>query len=355
MEELNLNNIGTGQVIKNYKEFCALLEIKPRTGKSKIIQQEKIGEFIDYHKEGNKIIIDKIKAKRALLMDKRQLGNTCKTAIEIGDVILHKLLEDYKGEELVITQTELLYRLMLITDDYKQFLYNTELYHKNTGIDYKYLNEYRLKVGNQINKRIVNALNRLEKSGYILYNKQQNLIFKMKNKEGESINHRYSITEEVDKKKYIDCKLRAFDKLNALRILEDKPAIKDVSMIFVYGELKRFKKLSCEELSNVFNEECINFWDAYVISTTKLALDKVLDDKRYNGNIDYIKRNFYELLENVTKNIREQELQRLRKLYKILYKQETENVTWGEPARFESDKILFIIENIEKMSYTFIY
>ena len=100
-------------------------------------------------------------------MDKRQLGNTCKTAIEIGDVILHKLLEDYNGEELVITQTELLYRLMLITDDYKQFLYNTELYHKNTGIDYKYLNEYRLKVGNQINKRIVNALNRLEKSGYI--------------------------------------------------------------------------------------------------------------------------------------------------------------------------------------------
>ena len=316
---LNLSNIGTGQVIKNYKELCRLLEIKVCAGNSKISQLEQLKEYIDYHKEGNKFVIDKIKHTEGRLIDRRTLGNTSKTAIEMGDVILHLLLEEYRGEQLLITSTELLYRLLLITDQYKQFLFETEKYQRNTGIDFKYLNNYRLKVGNQINDRIVTALNRLEKSGYILYNKQQNLVFKSENEDDESTTV-YPLTKEMDKKTYIDCKLKAFDKLNALRTLEDKPVIKDMNMVFIYGELKRFKKLCCEELSDKFNRECINFWDAYAITTTKMALKKVIDDVKYNQNIDYIKNNFYTLLEHTTKNIREEEIKRLTNLYDVIYK-----------------------------------
>lgn len=352
MEELNLQNIGTGQVIKNYKEFCKLLGIEPKSGRSKKFQEEKLREFVEYHKEGNKIVIDKIKHKTGTLIDRRTLGNTCKTSIEIGDVILHLLLEEYRGEQLLITSTELLYRLLLITDEYKQFLFETEKYQRNTGIDFKYLNNYRLKVGSQLNDRIVTALNRLEKSGYILYNKQQNLVFKSDDTEGTEI---YPLLEEVDRKTYINCKLKAFDKLNALRVLEDKPKIKDMNMIFIFGELKRFKKLSCEELTEVFGRECVNFWDAFAITTTRMALNRVIDDNKYNQNINYIRNNFYNLLEHTTKNIKEEEIKRLTDLYDIIYKQESENVDWGMPTRFESEQILYVIKNIEKMSYEFIY
>lgn len=354
VEQPRLDKIGTGQVIKNYKELCNILEIKVCSGNSKISQLEQLKEFVDYHKEGNKFVIDNIKHTEGRFIDRRTLGNTCKTAIEIGDVILHLLLEEYRGEQLLITSTELLYRLLLITDEYKQFLFETEKYQRNTGIDFKYLNNYRLKVGNQINDRIVTALNRLEKSGYILYNKQQNLVFKSIDEESED-SVVYPLIKESDKKIYIDCKLRAFDKLNALRTLENKPTIKDMNMVFIYGELKRFKKLSCEEISEKFNRECINFWDAYAITTTTMALKKVVDDRKYNQNIEYIKNNFYELLENTTKNIREEEIQRLMDMYHMIYEQETNEVDWGKPTRFKSEQILFIIKNIEKMSYEFIY
>ena len=355
MEQPKLHKIGTGQVIKNYKELCKILEIKVCSGNSKISQLEQLKEFIDYHKEGNKFVIDNIKYSEGLIIDRRTLGNTWKTAIEIGDVILHLLLEEYKGEQLLITPTELLYRLLLITDEYKQFLFETEKYQRNTGIDFKYLNNYRLKVGNQINDRIVTALNRLEKSGYILYNKQQNLVFKATEDEENDDTVVYPLTKEIDKKMYINCKLRAFKKLNALRTLENKVIIKDMNMVFIYGELKRFKRLSCEELSEKFNRECVNFWDAYAITTTRMALESVVDDRKYNQNIEYIKNNFYELLEHTTKNIREEEIQRLTDLYHKIYEQESNEVDWGNPTRFKSEQILYVIKNIEKMSYEFIY
>lgn len=355
MEQPRLDKLGTGQVIKNYKELCKILEIKVCAGNSKKAQLEQLKEFVDYHKEGNKFVIDNIKHTEGRFIDRRTLGNTCKTAIEIGDVILHLLLEEYRGEQLLITSTELLYRLLLITDEYKQFLFETEKYQRNTGIDFKYLNNYRLKVGNQINDRIVTALNRLEKSGYILYHKQQNLVFKSTDDSENENNYVYPLTKESDKKLYIDCKLRAFDKLNALRTLEDKPPIKDMNMVFIFGELKRFKKLSCEELSEKFNRECINFWDAYAITTTRMALKRVVDDRKYNQNIEYIRNNFYELLENTTKNIREEEINRLMEMYHIIYEQESKEVDWGNPTRFKSEQILYIIRNIEKMSYEFIY
>ncbi|MGL5711431.1 MAG: hypothetical protein ACRCX2_00300 [Paraclostridium sp.] len=355
MEQPKLEKIDTGQIIKNYKELCNILEIKQKTGKSKIIQLDKLKEMVEYHKEGNKFVIDKMLNPEGRFVDRRTEGNASKTCIEIGDVILHMLLEEYRGEQLVVTPTELLYRLLLITDDYKQFLFDTEKYQRSTGIDFKYLNSYRLKIGNQLNERIVTALNKLEKSGYILYCKQQNLVFKTEEELDDNKTYRHPLIKEDEKKLYINCKLKAFDKLNALRVLEDKPAIKDMNMVFIYGELKRFKQLSCEEISDKFKKECVNFWDAYAITTTRMALRKVIGDMKYNQNIDYIKNNFYELLEHTTENIKEEEISRLMNMYNVFYKEETEKVDWGKPTRFDSEQILYVIRNIEKMSYEFIY
>ena len=47
-------------VIKNYKELCCLLEIEPTTSNSKKAQMKELGRFCSSHKEGQKIVIDKI-------------------------------------------------------------------------------------------------------------------------------------------------------------------------------------------------------------------------------------------------------------------------------------------------------
>ena len=63
---MNISNLKIGMVIKNYKELCKILEIKATSGEAKQNQLNKLAEVVEYHKEGNKFIIDNIKSCRNL-------------------------------------------------------------------------------------------------------------------------------------------------------------------------------------------------------------------------------------------------------------------------------------------------
>ena len=54
---MNLSNLKVEREVKNYKELCRLIGLKPCAGNSKIAQLKELERFIKYHKEGNKFII----------------------------------------------------------------------------------------------------------------------------------------------------------------------------------------------------------------------------------------------------------------------------------------------------------
>lgn len=56
---MNVENIEKGMIFKNYKEFCRFVEIEPTTGTAKKSQFKEFERFCEYHKEGQKIVIDK--------------------------------------------------------------------------------------------------------------------------------------------------------------------------------------------------------------------------------------------------------------------------------------------------------
>ena len=347
IEMPKVENLKVGQVIKNYKELCSLLEIKTKTGEAKQIQLEKLCNVIDYHKEGHKFVIDKIKAIDEIdFIDKRTLGNNSETSIEIGDVILHKLLTEYRGQEVTITSNELLVRLMLMSEKYKKFLYETDVFRCEIGINYEYLRKCRLKIGTQLNKRIESALKRLKNSGYIYYN--QKIHLRLINEGGQPYNK--ILDDNRDIGIFLDTKFKALDILNCLRAEEQKSKIDDMSKLMVFNEFKRFSKIVCDLLTDKFGDKCVAFWEGYIINTTRMALKRVVDDRTYNQHIEYIKNNFYELLENTTKNIREEEIKRLQSLHKEVYEQESNDVMWGEPTFFRSNDIEFEIKNILRLS-----
>lgn len=60
MINMKIENLKEGMVIKNYKELCELLELKPTTGRGKQNQLLLLNTWCDYHKQGNKFIIDNI-------------------------------------------------------------------------------------------------------------------------------------------------------------------------------------------------------------------------------------------------------------------------------------------------------
>jgi hypothetical protein len=59
-DNININNLGIGQVIKNYKELCKILNWEITGGNSKKLQLKDLKRYCKYHKEGNKYIIDEI-------------------------------------------------------------------------------------------------------------------------------------------------------------------------------------------------------------------------------------------------------------------------------------------------------
>lgn len=58
--EIDTSKLQPGMVIKNYKELCGLLGVKPTGGEAKKKQLNKFDTYFSYHKFGREIIIDEI-------------------------------------------------------------------------------------------------------------------------------------------------------------------------------------------------------------------------------------------------------------------------------------------------------
>ena len=57
---MRVENLHEGQIIKNYKELCKVLEIEEKPGKSRQLQHKHFNQYFEYKKEGHKYIINKI-------------------------------------------------------------------------------------------------------------------------------------------------------------------------------------------------------------------------------------------------------------------------------------------------------
>lgn len=117
---MKIENLTTGQVLKNYKELCEILGIEPKTGKSKQLQFKDLERYCKYHKEGNKIVIDGILSKELEKVDNRKLGNNNDQA-KCLRYLLCNLLSSYnieKNEVIGFSKGLLLRKLNLINENY---------------------------------------------------------------------------------------------------------------------------------------------------------------------------------------------------------------------------------------------
>lgn len=70
---MNIDNLKEGMIIKNYKELCKVLKIKPTGGSSKKAQLKELAMFVDYEKQGIKYLINEIYAFPKEKEDKRKV------------------------------------------------------------------------------------------------------------------------------------------------------------------------------------------------------------------------------------------------------------------------------------------
>lgn len=139
---MNIENLKEGQVIKNYKELCEILNWKTTGGTYKKARLKELERYCSYHKEGNKIIIDEIykDVKEKVDMRGKQDNNTPSYVEDIKLNIIGELLTKGINGKYVVGKGVLLRNVGL------------------TNCNYSYCKRRQSKLANylEINKEVIN-------------------------------------------------------------------------------------------------------------------------------------------------------------------------------------------------------
>lgn len=95
---MNIDNLKEGQIVKNYKELCLLLDEAIKSGKSKKLQLDDWLRYFEYTREGNKYIIEKIHKEILPKEDARENGNNSRYQEDISILLLDLLSQSEDGE-----------------------------------------------------------------------------------------------------------------------------------------------------------------------------------------------------------------------------------------------------------------
>ena len=219
---ININNLKEGMIIKNYKELCSMLDIPISSSNSKKAQLKELNRYCEYHKEGNKFIIDTIYDIPLEKEDKRQYAIHSKYKKEFN--IDHKL-KYHKGIYYIIDKYMNLYIGSTISSFRKRFNSHITRKYKNSN---NRLKTYDLLHNNNGTFNILYDMNNIEDKELIRMVEQEYIKYFKDNYKYNVINvfNTTSINTKgyknirLIKKKYKTVKILEDDYIKALDILK---------------------------------------------------------------------------------------------------------------------------------------
>ena len=161
------------KVYKNFRELCEELNWKVGTGKQKKLQLEELSRLCNWHKEGNKIVIDEVYEIAKEKVDKRANngGNSTKSTKEddgrrnknsiykeLDDIILNYLYCNTSDDTVNVTKNQLLRKC-----EFDISIQDNNEYSKET------INDVMDVYKSILTHAVDNSLKRLEKKGFINY------------------------------------------------------------------------------------------------------------------------------------------------------------------------------------------
>ena len=244
---MKIENLKVGQVLKNYKELCNVLDIKVASGKQKQLQLKELERFIIYHKEGNKIVVDEIRSKELKKVDNRNEGNNIKYANDIEYLIL-KLLNRFEitgNEKVGFSKNFLFSHCGLVNDNYKIIKGNTLKFSQMINMPVQTISECFDYTSNRMLKTLQNALNRMERQSLITWANGYNLV--IRDEHGKEY---LEVATTEDEKEIM--------KIERSVMLEMD--YKNKRIIFLSGQWNEFKKKSTNKLKEIY-PELIYYYD----------------------------------------------------------------------------------------------
>lgn len=117
---MKIENLKAGMVLKNYKELCRVLEIKPKTGRGRQNQIKWIEEHVDFDRSGHSYIITMLKKKCVEpQQDNRGGANNIIEYIDVLEkLILDLMLQEGNDEKILLSKTQLFQQLSMVNANY---------------------------------------------------------------------------------------------------------------------------------------------------------------------------------------------------------------------------------------------
>jgi len=232
---VNTSNISSGEIIKNYKEFCMLLGEQEKTGGAKNAQLKKWQRYIDFHKDGHKFIIDGIYEEPKNKIDNRSNGNNTIYSEYIKNLIMDLLVHNSMRQNertLSFSTNRLLRTLEMINTNYVNGKKNIPDFSKALNVDEQCLYDFFTVTHSNLQTALETALNQLKSEVYFTWYKKIVVCIDEAQVEHDATG-KFKIHKTTDGKKLLDytikqthrdateeeeeiilkCKAKALDKL----------------------------------------------------------------------------------------------------------------------------------------------
>lgn len=320
---MNISKLKKNQEFKNYREMCNILGMKVAGGKSKILQLKELERFCEYHKEGNKIIIDVVYRRARPKVDKRTHGNNNAKAKATRYLLLNFLSNFNLRDDQVISfsKARLLKQVNIINDNYIILKNDKKKYAKDLGVPLMAINECLEYFDDRSMKLINRSLKTLVDNKVLAYKYSYTWVDEDGNHMPCSVEEHNAIMDvEFETLRDLDCKdkyfaLRSgkfceFKEIVTERIKKEYPVYfkglkkyyLSYNFHFVTNNLLKYKK----EIENKFNldkQSCLNsleeLWVESVTKTINARAEKAKTLKRtsniteYRMSDNYVKEQLY--------------------------------------------------------------
>ena len=351
---MKIENLKEGQVIKNYKELCKVLEIEPKNGgESKKSQLKDIERYIKYEKQGQKFIIIKIYDNPKEKIDKRvnnKGGNNTVFADDIEKLILN-MLSKSKDDTVTIARGQLYKALSMCNNNYLIGRSNINKLSEIIEIPSSSIYDFYDYNSSKLRDTIERNLRRLRSKALITWKNTTTVVVTevelQLNELGEPIYDKKTKSIKYNAKTVH----RLADKFEEKLILKyEEEVLKEMGIdtiqkVFLLGKWKYFK----QQVENKLRENDTNidyYYDSYTITFNNDSVKNYV--KRLSDNdIQDIKNNInYNMVESIKKST-------MRRHDKACLESGLELNPFKQDKLLEQEKIDYVIEQ-EQLTMTLI-
>lgn len=168
---MNIDNLKVGMEVKNYKELCNLLDIKPKSGNTKIAQFKEFDRYFTYEKVGNKFIITSILDEVKEKVDMRTQGKSANNNVFADDfrTLMIFLMNNEPSGCFELPKNLLGKTLSLLNQNYLDARDKVNKLSEITGVHQQQIYEFYDNNSKKITETIERNLNRCRREALLMH------------------------------------------------------------------------------------------------------------------------------------------------------------------------------------------